>query len=672
MSLRIERLKIVAVTPERQYGAEISFTDGLNILRADNSSGKSTLANAILYGLGLEGMLGPDWPRPLKYALYEKLTDDEGVEHPVQESHVLLEISNGRGDAWTIKRQIYGELSTDLVQMWDGRALTDPGSERHRGDAFVRLPGSASREAGFHTQLTQFIGWDLPQVVTVEGGHRLLYLQLLFPLLFVEQSHGWVGVRRNVPRFLRIRDPDLRAVQFLLAMDAGDRLGRREEIEASISSVRERWSKTLAEFRGSLRGEAATLQGIPERPAAIWPPEPPPALLVYIDQQRTPIHEALARLRARLRQLREKEIPTVAAAAKEVQQQLTTFEHKRQEMAAARSQLLRDVDADEADLRRIDERLGALEADRNRHQDARRVINLGGTPAAQLQEGRCPTCDQHWPHDLLGGDVQAVMTFEDNIAVIEQEQRALKALRVGAASALHDRRARLNALTDAWFELQADIRAHREVLVQDGRAPSAAAVRERLMIESRIERLDDLEAELDHVVERLAPLADEYRRLLDQREQLQGDDLSPADQAKVDAWERSLLDQLRAYGFRSIDKVRLSRETLLPEREGFDLTYEASASDTIRLIWSYLLGLMEVARDLDTNHPGLLIFDEPGQQDVENESVRALMERASAARAAGQQVIITITRQAETFMSDRVDTEIVDFPAGQRVLRPLT
>jgi hypothetical protein len=192
------------------------------------------------------------------------------------------------------------------------------------------------------------------------------------------------------------------------------------------------------------------------------------------------------------------------------------------------------------------------------------------------------------------------------------------------------------------------------------------------MVESRIERLGDLEAELDHVVERLAPLADQYRRLLDQRQQLQGDDLSPADQAKVDTWERSLLDQLRAYGFRSIDKVRLSRETLLPEREGFDLTYEASASDTIRLIWSYLLGLMEVARELDTNHPGLLIFDEPGQQDVENESVRALMERASAARAAGQQVIITITRQAETFMSDQVDTEIVDFPAGQRVLRPLS
>ena len=671
MSLRIERLKIVAVTPERQYGAEISFTDGLNILRADNSSGKSTLANAILYGLGLEGMLGPDWPRPLKYALYEKLTDDEGVEHPVQESHVLLEISNGRGDAWTIKRQIYGELSTDLVQMWDGRALTDPGSERHRGDAFVRLPGSASREAGFHTQLTQFIGWDLPQVVTVEGGHRLLYLRCCSRCCSLNRVTAGSGCDGTCPAScgFAIRISGRCSFCWRWTRGIGLDVARRSKRQSAAyaSAGRRPWRSFAARCVAKL----LRCRGSPNARRPSGRPSPP-ALLVYIDQQRTPIHEALARLRARLRQLREKEIPTVAAAAKEVQQQLTTLEHKRQEMAAARSQLLRDVDADEADLRRIDERLGALEADRNRHQDARRVINLGGTPAAQLQEGRCPTCDQHWPHDLLGGDVQAVMTFEDNIAVIEQEQRALKALRVGAASALHDRRARLNALTDAWFELQADIRAHREVLVQDGRAPSAAAVRERLMIESRIERLDDLEAELDHVVERLAPLADEYRRLLDQREQLQGDDLSPADQAKVDAWERSLLDQLRAYGFRSIDKVRLSRETLLPEREGFDLTYEASASDTIRLIWSYLLGLMEVARDLDTNHPGLLIFDEPGQQDVENESVRALMERASAARAAGQQVIITITRQAETFISDRVDTEIVDFPAGQRVLRPLT
>jgi hypothetical protein len=306
------------------------------------------------------------------------------------------------------------------------------------------------------------------------------------------------------------------------------------------------------------------------------------------------------------------------------------------------------------------------------------VADLGGTPLAELQEGRCPTCDQHWPHDLLGGDVQAVMTFEDNIAVIEQEQRALRALRTGAKETLDDSRARLASLSEGWYEKQAEVRALRQVLVQDGRAPSAAAVRERLVVERRIERLSDLESELDGLLDRLAPLAQEFMDLKAQRDALADDQLTPADERKVATWERSLLSQLEEYGFRSTTGetttggIRLSRSTLLPERQGLNLAREVSASDTIRLIWSYLLGLMETGRDEQTNHPGLLILDEPGQQDIEDPSVRAFMERASRSAAAGQQVIVTITRATSAFLSDQVESPtIVEFGDEERVLRPL-
>ena len=117
--------------------------------------------------------------------------------------------------------------------------------------------------------------------------------------------------------------------------------------------------------------------------------------------------------------------------------------------------------------------------------------------------------------------------------------------------------------------------------------------------------------------------------------------------------------------------IRLSRSTLLPERAGLNLAREVSASDTIRLIWSYLLGLMETARDEQTNHPGLLILDEPGQQDIEDSSVRAFMERASASAAAGQQVIVTITRRTSQYMSGNVVSPTLIEYGAERVLRPL-
>ena len=37
-------------------------------------------------------------------------------------------------------------------------------------------------------------------------------------------------------------------------------------------------------------------------------------------------------------------------------------------------------------------------------------------------------------------------------------------------------------------------------------------------------------------------------------------------------------------------------------------------SDAIRLKWAYQLGLLELADIVHTNHPGILLFDEPRQQ----------------------------------------------------------
>ena len=56
--LKINAIKIDIVTADGNYGFEQSFTTGLNIIRGNNSSGKSSLFQAILYALGLEELLG--------------------------------------------------------------------------------------------------------------------------------------------------------------------------------------------------------------------------------------------------------------------------------------------------------------------------------------------------------------------------------------------------------------------------------------------------------------------------------------------------------------------------------------------------------------------------------------------------------------------------------------
>ncbi|MGA8352558.1 MAG: hypothetical protein WB698_00130 [Solirubrobacteraceae bacterium] len=377
----------------------------------------------------------------------------------------------------------------------------------------------------------------------------------------------------------------------------------------------------------------------------------------------------------RLRELTDREIPTVKAAAAAVEQRLAELESEHRRLAAAQSGLVRELDADEADIRRIEERLESLRIDRQRHLDAERVVKLGGTPASELSDGHCPTCDQDWPVDLLGGrreDGEPVMAIAEHLLLIEQEQRSLQALLKGTNATLLERGARDRAVRQRLAELRADIRAHRETLLGDAKRPSVAAIREQLLLEDRLARLEAVRLDLVGIEEDLASLSEEYRGVHAALAEMSASDLSERDLERLAEFRDVFLDQLAGYGFRSLDGVGLSEETYLPERKGFDLTHEVSASDTIRLIWAYLLGLMQTSEADGVNHPGLLVLDEPGQHDIEDESLAAFLARAARSIKTGGQVIVTITRSVSRITSDGLEgANVIDFGDREHVLQPL-
>ncbi|MHC5861871.1 MAG: hypothetical protein ACYTXK_33720, partial [Nostoc sp.] len=91
-----------------------------------------------------------------------------------------------------------------------------------------------------------------------------------------------------------------------------------------------------------------------------------------------------------------------------------------------------------------------------------------------------------------------------------------------------------------------------------------------------------------------------------------------------------------------------------PEYEGFELQFNLSASDYIRIFWAYFLGLLEVSRQHKTNHLGLLILDEPRQQSARETSIEAFVNRASLSQKYGQQVIIA-TSESSTVLNQYLE-----------------
>lgn len=246
LGLKIDNLEITATTNGGIFSCSIPFNVGLNVIRAENSSGKSTCINAIAYGLGLESILGPSRKRPFPKSLYEEIFDNKNEQNPffVSSSAVQLEIRNNIGDKATLRRDISGNDSKITVE-------TNGGEKDYFLGAAGKV-GSVVSERGFHHWLAEYIGWKLPNVVTFDGKETTLYLECIFPLFFIEQKRGWSEIQANIPTHYGIKNVRKLAAEFCLGVESFEFEKKLLSIEMKLRKLRQNGKKLLRQQR-SLR-----------------------------------------------------------------------------------------------------------------------------------------------------------------------------------------------------------------------------------------------------------------------------------------------------------------------------------------------------------------------------------------------------------------------------------
>jgi hypothetical protein len=108
-------------------------------------------------------------------------------------------------------------------------------------------------------------------------------------------------------------------------------------------------------------------------------------------------------------------------------------------------------------------------------------------------------------------------------------------------------------------------------------------------------------------------------------------------------------------------EINISRDNYVPEASDINLTADVSGSDLIRLHWAYLMGLLELGLSVQTNHPGLLIMDDPQQQSVEEVPFRAMLKYAKSLNKA--QIIIATSheRSIDEFLKTIGVTSVYEF-----------
>ncbi len=646
--IHVSHLRLRSITANRIYGADMPFEPGLNVIQAGNTSGKSTSLQAIIYALGLERSLGPQLDVPLPHAMRERIHPRKDDEYElVIESYVEIEIRNAKGDSVIVRRDIVGGKDRKLIQTWAGPGLATGAHRTNPRDFYALDRGSAQAEDGFYTFLASFIGWTLPRVPRFDGTESPLYLEAIFPMLFVEQKRGWSTIQGPFPTFLKIQDVARRVMEFLLDLDVGKIRRRRTELRNAISTEAVRWTQR----RGALEDIAqrvGRLRGIPAAPTAEFAIAPELRLEILRDGEWMSIEEAVSAVKARVAELEGTPIEDTEAAVPEMLARLEVVRSDIDRLSAQLEALRSEASLEEQEQRALRARLESLQQDLKRNEDALKLRRLGSDLGHAAGEHVCPTCHQDVSSELLPAVEAVGMGLEENISFVKSQMELYRVALDSVNERVKDCYARFRGQDDQLREAQSELRSLRQAILQPSKAPSRLVIEEIVRLQAFLERTTSFDEAAIIASEELQAIAQVWSRLQEELKATPPDNLTHDDSAKIHGLQDAVQQRIQAYGFRSFQpsEIVLSLENQRPlaltrDEEGDvvekEITFEVSASDGIRLKWAYYLSLLRLAK----NHAGLVVYDEPGQQEIDASSLYAFLKDGTRDKNPARQIIIS-------------------------------
>lgn len=678
--IRLRHLRLRSFTATRAFGTDIPFRPGLNIIQAPNTSGKSTCLQAIIYALGLERSLGPQLTIPLPYAMRERLhrAKDEPYELVLQ-SYVELEIENANGRIVTLHRDVVGGKSTKLVQTWVGPRLSEGQTTGEQRDFFVLDAGSATNDSGFHAFLAAFLGWVLPTVARYDGTECPLYLEAIFPMLFVEQKRGWSNIQGPFPTYFRIQDVARRVMEFLLDLEAARNRRHRTELRGAIADLVGKWvanRKVLEEAAGRV----GRIRGLPLQPTAEFAVDELIDLQLYYQGEWTKLTEVVDLIDGRVAELETAQLETVEDAAPAIEARTSVLRAQIDTQSAVLEAMRNKYASETQETRALEERVRSLEADLKRNQDAQKLQKLGSDLGRAASEHVCPTCHQNVANELLPTIENVGMALEENIAFVKSQLELYKAALAKSHERHQDIAGRYRGTERDLQDRQQELRALRQELVRASASPSRVTITDIVRLQAFADRLRSVDELAISLNDDLKKIASDWAKATSTLRKLPSDELTSADRHKLDALEQRLCHHLDRYGFRSFQtsEISLSSDNFRPlvktqqgdEVVEKEINFEVSASDAIRLKWAYYLSSLELLENFATSHPGLVVFDEPGQQEIESASLIEFLRSAAHASVQGRQVIVSTSEPIETVKASLATiANIINFPGF--ILQPV-
>ncbi|MBG6704319.1 AAA family ATPase [Pseudomonas aeruginosa] len=650
----IRALQISIRCHDQEFGFKTSFDKGLNIIRGSNSSGKSTIINSLLYSLGMEELVGGKNEGTLQYSVRDYV-EYEGSKHFIAESSVSIEIENQFGSIATITRPIKSNnKNTKLAEVVRGPVLT----ERFDGPSefkFVHDQYSAVYDEGFFSFLEKFLGLSLPTVYDSNGRKVKLYLQAVFAALAVEQKRGWTDYVANIP-FYSVRDARIKVVEYLLGTDVFEQEATRAELDKESESLNEEWGSLVRKLSAQAAGLGIKLDGlsskisVPFESANIELNKIVEGKVYAFDRYVANLERQYEKLELRGSEFKDgtsnKTVEDIAKKTEEITSLTKQYEKSVSDLAIQKSTLVSlSIIAKQAQ----DELVS--------NQTVQKLRNYGAEIGLSISSDSCPTCHQHVEDSLTNlGEVGSKMDIETNIRYLQSQATMLARQEAGLKLTIQDAELSVKECGARLERARSILNALRNDATK-GITISRAIIKQQLFIELEIEKFKKFFEDFSSSMKDLSLLSDKLKENQSKRKLLPMEHYSSEDKRKISIFEKMFRANAGTFDYLSADiaDIEFNYVSLLPYlakielREIVDspaeqkrkdqlikngsMVHNSSASDFVRLIWSYILALYQASSypTVKGNHPGIIILDEPGQHSMATKSQQALFKMLSSA-----------------------------------------
>ena len=646
---KINRLRVEITTINGTYGIDETFDYGVNFVSSqENTMGKSSVLEAIYYCLGFEQIIGgtKGIGSSVLTSAFKTTIIDKDKNWNVLESGAYLELFNGIRTITIYRNIISEDKDNRLINVYNGTIKKVLKNNLSSVDYYVHMPNSATNDRGFHMFLEEFLHLNIPLVSTTDGTERKIYLQMIFSAMFIEQKHGWSDLLSGMPYF-GIKESKKRTIEFILGLDVFEAEKEKNKLKSIKNKIESEWKHSidLISLEASFRENY--IPKLPINPKIINDNE--------INNIRI-YNNAGLDLDTEIYNLNDELIaynqlkPKVIDNFEQLHKELDLNESEINELNTKFKEVVTQISFEDETINKITKSIEVLVRDIRNNKDVAKLQKLGSENGFSIEDGNCPVCHQPIQDNILDMSNNIFMNIDDNIQHLQEQKKLLEFSLVKHTEekeSLLNKKAQIERHIKTLTKLSQSIRT--DLFDSVDSSDSETILIKKINIRQRIDSLKELQEQLNIFKKQISNLSDLWADYLNRKKNLPKDDYSYDDYKKISLLKDKFIKNLKLYNYSSLSdftKIDISKETLLPTIDGFDMKFDSSASDSVRLIWAYSLSLLQVSIEKNGNHPGILIFDEPAQQSIVPEDMKQLIGSLIQIRNKAQ-IILAITLNSD-------------------------